>query len=129
MAKSHTPTAQTFGEFFRQKRIHDGFTLRSFCNRFGFDPAYISRIETDILTPPQDKDKLSALAKALGIIQDSTDWVDFFDRAYLAKGRVPDDLLANKKSQRFLPLLFRTARGQRLSKKKLQELVKLINTP
>jgi len=127
MAESQDATAQTFGEFFRQRRVATGLTLRSFCNRFGFDPAYISRVETDLLAPPSDKDKLSALAKALGITQDSMAWVDFFDLAYLAKGRVPVDILADKKSQRFLPLLFRTVRGQRLSKKKLQELVNLIN--
>ena len=118
---------QTFGEFFRQKRIETGLTLRSFCERFGFDPAYISRIETDILLPPQDKDKLSALAKGLGIKEESTDRVNFFDLAYISKGRVPEDILKDKRSIKYLPLLFRTARGQRLSKKKLQELVDLIN--
>lgn len=120
-------TDQTFGEFFRRKRISAEFTLRSFCERFGLDPAYISRIETDILTPPQDKDKLIALAKALGIKENSTEWVDFFDLAYIAKGKLPADILADKKSMKYLPLLFRTARGQRLSKRKLQELVNLIN--
>ena len=127
MIKSQAFSTQSFGEFFRQKRISAEFTLRSFCERFGLDPAYISRIETEILTPPQDKDKLAALAKALGIKEGSTDWVDFFDLAYIAKGKLPADILADKKSMRYLPLLFRTARGQRLSKKKLQELVNLIN--
>lgn len=127
MKRSQDTTIQTFGEFFRQKRVTAGFTLRSFCNRIGLDPAYISRVETDILTPPQDRDKLSALAKALGINDGSTDWINFFDLAYISKGKLPEDILANKKAQKFLPLLFRTARGQRLSKKKLQELVNLIN--
>jgi len=127
MPKSQASTTPTFGEFFRQKRVNSGFTLRSFCERFGLDPAYISRIETEILPPPQDKDKLVALAKALGINEGSIEWVDFFDLAYLAKGKVPEDIMANQKSIKYLPLLFRTARGQRLSKKKLQELVNLIN--
>lgn len=127
MNKSQALLTQNFGEFFRQKRINAGFTLRSFCERFGLDPAYISRIETDILTPPQDKDKLSALAKALGISEGSSSWIDFFDLAYIAKGKLPEDILKDKKSIKYLPLLFRTARGQRLSKKKLQELVELIN--
>ena len=127
MGKSQVPLNQNFGEFFRKKRVDAGLTLRSFCERFGLDPAYISRIETDILTPPQDKDKLIALAKALGIKQDSSDWIAFFDLAYIAKGKLPEDILKDKKSIKYLPLLFRTARGQRLSKKKLQELVNLIN--
>ena len=126
MKKNQEPI-QTFGEFFRQKRIETGLTLRSFCERFGFDPAYVSRMETDTLTPPQDKDKLSALAKALGLKKESIDWVNFFDLAYISKGRVPEDIMRDKRSVEFLPLLFRTARGQRLSKKKLQELVDLMN--
>ena len=127
MNKKQEEKVLTFGEFFRQKRIEADFTLRSFCERFGFDPAYISRIETEILTPPQDKDKLSALARALGLKENSTDWVSFFDLAYIAKGKVPEDILTNKKSIRYLPLFFRTARGKRLTKNKLQELVNLIN--
>ncbi|OGH25919.1 MAG: hypothetical protein A3C27_02670 [Candidatus Levybacteria bacterium RIFCSPHIGHO2_02_FULL_39_36] len=125
--KKNQDAIKSFGEFFRQKRVETGLTLRSFCERFGFDPAYISRIETDLLSPPRDKDKLSALAKALGIKKQSTDWVNFFDLAYISKGRVPEDILKDKRSMKYLPLLFRTARGQRLSKKKFQELVDLIN--
>jgi len=128
MIKSQVSPTQTFGEFFRQKRIAAGFTLRNFCNRFGLDPAYISRIETDSFAPPRDKDKISALAQALGINEGSTDWVNFFDLAYISKGELPEDILENKKAHKILPLLFRTARGQRLSKKKLQELVDLINS-
>lgn len=126
--KSQDLLARTFGEFFRQKRIESGFTLRSFCNRFGLDPAYISRVERNHMSPPQDKDKLAGLAKALGLKEGSANWVSFFDLAYIAKGKVPADILANKESIKYLPLLFRTVRGQRLSKKKLQELVDLINT-
>lgn len=120
-------TSQTFGECFRQKRVKAGFTLRSFCARFGFDPAYISRIERDLLPPPEDKDKLEGFAKALDIKEGSSRWVDFFDRAYLSKGKVPQDILDDRKSMKYLPLLFRTARGERLSKKKLKALVELLN--
>lgn len=127
MNKSQDRNTQKFGDFFREKRVQAGFTLRSFCSRFGLDPAYISRIETGLLTPPEDKEKLEGLAKALGIKQESVEWVNFFDLAYLSKGRVPQDILDNKKSANYLPLLFRTARGGRLSKEKVEELVDLIN--
>lgn len=118
---------QNFGEFFREKRVRAGFTLRSFCVRFGLDPAYISRVERGLLTPPEDKEKLEGLAQALGIKRGTTDWISFFDLAYLSKGKVPQDILDHKKSAQYLPLLFRTARGERLSKKKVEELVDLIN--
>lgn len=116
-----------FGEFIRQKRVSIGFTLRSFCERFGLDPAYISRLETGNLNPPKDKNKLIALAQALNIQEKSPEWVEFFDQAYLAKGEIPQDILTDQRSSKYLPLLFRTARGKKLSKQKLQELIKLIN--
>ncbi|HCB23180.1 hypothetical protein A3B42_04815 [Candidatus Daviesbacteria bacterium RIFCSPLOWO2_01_FULL_38_10] len=127
MAKSQVFTVQSFGEFFRQKRVAIGFTLRSFCERYGYDPGNISRLERNILSPSIDKEKLAGYAVALKIPKDSEEWTIFFDLAHAAKGRVPEDILSNTRAPRFLPLLFRTARGQRLSKKKLQELVDLIN--
>lgn len=127
MNKSQDTITQNFGDLFREKRVHAGFTLRSFCARFGLDPAYISRIERGLLTPPEDKEKLKGLARALGVKEGSTDWINFFDLAYLSKGRVPQDILDDKRSANFLPLLFRTARGERLSKEKVEELVDLIN--
>lgn len=127
MAKSQVSTATTFGEFFRQKRVALGFTLRSFCERYSYDPGNISRLERNILSPSIDKEKLAGYATALKIPRDSEEWTLFFDLAHAAKGRVPKDILSREEASRFLPLLFRTARGQRLSKKKLQELVNLIN--
>lgn len=127
MNKSQDDNTQNFGEFIRQRRIKLGFTLRSFCNRFDFDPAYISRLERNLLPPPENKDKLEGLAKALNIEKGTVDWVNFFDMSYIAKGEIPQDILNKTRSERYLPLLFRTARGKKLSKKKLQELVKLIN--
>lgn len=129
MTKSQASTAQTFGEFFRQKRIASGFTLRSFCERYGYDPGNISRLERNILSPSIDRQKLEGYAVALKIARDSEEWTLFFDLAHAAKGKIPQDILASRQAHKYLPLLFRTARGQRLSKKKLQELVDLINTP
>lgn len=126
MTKSQVKT-QSFGEMFRQKRVSLGFTLRSFCERYSYDPGNISRLERNILSPSIDTEKLAGYAVALKIPRDSEEWTIFFDLAYAAKGRVPEDILSSKMAPRFLPLLFRTARGQRLSKKKLQELVNLIN--
>lgn len=128
MIKSQLTASQTFGDFFRQKRVEAKLTLRSFCERFGFDPAYISRIERSLLLPPDDKNKLQGLARALRIKEASTDWVDFFDLAHIAKGKLPPDILDKQKSINYLPLFFRTARGEKLSKKKLKELIELINT-
>jgi len=127
MQKKQEASALTFGEFFRQKRIALGFTLRSFCERYGYDPAYISRIEREILAPPEDKEKIQAFAKALGIREGKPDWVTFFDLAYIAKGKIPADITAKNESLKRLPLLFRTMRGEKLSLRKLQQLIRLLN--
>jgi transcriptional regulator with XRE-family HTH domain len=118
----------TFGEFFRQRRIELGFTLRSFCKTYQLDPGNVSRLERNILPPTINEEKLASYAMALKIPRDSQDWITFFDLAHTAKGRIPKDILNKEEAYKYLPLLFRTARGQKLSKKKLQELVKLINT-
>ncbi len=114
---------KTFGKLLREKRIALGFTLRTFCGRFGYDPAYISRLERNLMPAPESKEKIEALANALSIEKNSPDWVEFFDLAYLSKGKIPEDIGKND----HLPLLFRTIRGKRLSKQQLEKLVKLLN--
>lgn len=127
MIKSQTVPSQTFGDFFRQKRVSLGFTLRSFCERYNFDPGNISRLERSILSPSVDQEKLKGYAMALKIPRDSEEWTTFFDLAHTAKGKLPPDILEKQKSINYLPLFFRTARGEKLSKKKLKELIELIN--
>ena len=118
----------TFGEFFRQKRIALGFTLRSFCKQYQLDPGNVSRLERNILPPTIDEEKLAGYATALKITKGSTDWMIFFDLANTAKGRIPSDILNHEEAMKYLPLVFRTARGKKLTKKKLQDLIKLINS-
>ncbi|MDO8487014.1 MAG: hypothetical protein Q7S45_01860 [Candidatus Curtissbacteria bacterium] len=120
-------TAQTFGEFFRLKRITLGFTLRSFCERYSYDPGNISRLERNILPPSIDKQKLEGYALALKIPRDSEEWTIFFDLAHAAKGKLPEDLLKSPHILSILPAFYRTARGEKLDKKKIIQLIKLLN--
>ena len=46
--------------------------------------------------------------------------------AEAAKGRLPEDLLADEEVVGKLPLVFRTLRGKRLTEKQLEELVKKV---
>ncbi len=127
MTKSQYLTAQTFGEFFRLKRISLGFTLRSFCERYNYDPGNISRLERNILSPSVDKQKLEGYATALKIPRDSEEWTIFFDLAHTAKGKIPEDIHKNPHILSILPAFYRTARGEKLNKKKINELIKLLN--
>lgn len=118
---------QDFGVFFRSRRVSLGFTLRSFCERFGYDPGNISRLERNILTPSVDENILKGYAKALQINEGTSEWVSFFDLAHLAKGTIPIDIRNNQQMMSILPAFYRTVRGKRLGKEKIKELVTLLN--
>ncbi len=125
--KSQVLTDKTFGEFFRQKRVSIGYTLRSFCERYGYDPGNISRLERNILSPSIDKQKLEGYAAALKIPRDSEEWTVFFDLAHTAKGKIPEDIIKSPNIVSILPAFYRTARGDKLDKKKIKQLIKLLN--
>lgn len=127
MAKSQDTAIQTFGELFRQKRIALGFTLRSFCERYSYDPGNISRLERNILSPSIDRQKLEGYALALRISRDSEEWTTFFDLAHAAKGKIPEDLLKSPHILSILPAFYRTARGEKMNKKKIKKLIELLN--
>lgn len=126
MNKSQDFKKIIFGEFFRAKRIGLGFTLRLFCERYHFDPGNISRLERNILPPTIDEQKLEGYARALKIEKDSYEWIKFFDLAHIARGTVPPDLRNNPNVLSFLPAFYRTARGEKLNKKKIQKLIELL---
>lgn len=117
---------QNFGEFFRLKRIALGLSLRAFCERYGYDPGNISRLERNILPPTLDDEKLAGYASALKINRDSQDWVLFYDLAHTTRGQLPADLKNNEQVAKLLPAFFRTMRNKKLDKDKLKKLVELL---
>lgn len=115
-----------FGDFFREKRLEKGFTLRSFCGRFGYDTAYISRIENNKMKPPSGE-KLSVLAESLGLERNSRDWVNFFDLAYKAKNNLPKDIIQRAPEIiSMLPAFLRTPDGKKVSKEKVEKLMEFL---
>ena len=120
-------TNQNFGEFFRKHRVSLGLTLRAFCERFGYDPGNISRLERNVLTPSVDENILKGYAKALQIPDGSSDWVTFFDLAHIAKGIVPIDIRNNEQMMTVMPAFYRTIRGEKLDKEKINKLIALLN--
>ena len=118
-------TFTQFGAYFKEMRQKSGLTLRQFCQQHGLDPGNISRIERGIATPSSHK-LLERYAALLGIIQDSDEWYEFFDRAAACSGKIPPDVMSNKQVVEKLPLVFRTLRGQKVDSNNLDELVELI---
>ena len=84
-------------------------------------------MERNILSPSLDDEKLAGYASALQIKRDSEEWVLFHDLAHTAKGALPKDLLNNPQILSLLPAFYRTARGEKLDKKKIKDLIRLLN--
>lgn len=118
-------TKRTFGELFKEKRISLGITLRRFCEKHSLDAGNMSKIERGILPAPKSEELLKKYAKFLGLKEGTDDWYLFFDLAAAESGRLPKELMEKDVVAR-MPVLFRTLRGKKLSKDKLDKLIKLI---
>jgi transcriptional regulator with XRE-family HTH domain len=111
----------SFGEFFKQKRLSLGKTLREFCQEHGLDPGNISKIERGKMSPPIDK--LEEYALYLSIKDE--EYETFKDLAFASAGKIPDDLKDEETLAR-LPIFFRTLRNREFSEDKLRELARKI---
>lgn len=116
----------TFGQFFKKMREKRGLSLRQFCVKNKVDPGNISKLERSLMPPPQSREKLEQYASFLRIGQGSPEWYEFFDLAAANSGKIPADILSDENLMKKLPLVFRTIRGQKISKEKLEELVEVI---
>ena len=115
--------AATFGEFFKEKRLTAGYTLRQFCADFGFDPGNISKMERG--TIPPGNSRLEEYAQCLGIAQRSEEWQEFLDLAAASQGRIPADILNEEELVAKLPLVFRTLRNERPTEEQLEKLIEI----
>jgi transcriptional regulator with XRE-family HTH domain len=113
-----------FGEFFKKKRIELRKTLRQFCIENNLDPGNISKLERGILPPPTSQEKLEHYARCLKIKKGSDEWYEFFDLAHASAGRIPEEIVSDENLLSKLPLVFRTLRGQKLTREQLNELAK-----
>lgn len=111
-----------FGDFIRERRIKMKLTLRQFAKQKGYDAAYISRLENNLVNPPTDEEKLRGLAKALELKEQSEEWVQFFDLAAASRGQIPQDLASNIN---ILPAFYRTIRKKKITEEDIKDLVKI----
>lgn len=118
--------AKAFGEFFKEKRIALGYTLRSFCKEYKLDAGNLSRMERGVLPPPQKREKLKEYANLLKIKKGTDEYSNFFDLATTAAGIIPDKVMKDADLVKQLPVFFRTMRGQKLTEAQLKELIEKI---
>lgn len=119
-------TNRTFAQFFKEKRMALGLTLRQFCQLMSFDPGNISKLERGLFAAPQSEEKLEEYAKALRIIKGSDEWIEFFDLAAISNHDLGMMKLKNEKIIEKLPVLFRTLDNKDLTEEKLDQIIELI---
>ena len=115
-----------FGKFVRELRMKGRVGLREFCKRTGMDPSNWSKVEREVLAPPQDEKTLKRVAIVLGLKKGSEEWTQLFDLAALERGKLPKDIMDDKELLKNLPLFFRTLRGQKPGKEELEKIVEII---
>jgi len=95
-----------FGTLYREHRLNLGLGLRRYCKQHSLDPSNISKIERGVLDPPQD-DLLEKHAGYLGLEKGSEAYKQFVYLASIEKGKIPSDIMDDKKIVEHLPVFFR----------------------
>jgi transcriptional regulator with XRE-family HTH domain len=113
-----------FGTFIKNKRIEKGQTLREFCKKAKLDPSNWSKIERGLLPPPKSRPVLEEIALTLGLSKNSQDWHMLFDLASISY--IPVELMDDAAIIDKLPIFFRTLRGEKPTRKELEDLIEKI---
>ncbi|MFN0156614.1 MAG: helix-turn-helix domain-containing protein [Bacteroidota bacterium] len=116
----------TFGQFVREKRLSVNLSLREFCTHAGVDPSNWSKIERGRLTPPDSSEKMEFIAQLLGFERNSSDWNKFFELSAMERGRIPDEVYSDSEVIAALPVLFRTAKGEKPTEEELNKIIDLL---
>lgn len=114
-----------FGKLLKDLRIEKGLTLRKACRMTNYDPSNWSKIERGEISPPSDERILRKWASIIGI-SNKKKIQEFIDKAKLARGIIPQDILSQKNAVKYLPAFFRTIRNRKPTKEEIDELIKLI---
>jgi transcriptional regulator with XRE-family HTH domain len=115
-----------FGEFVKERRIKKGISLREFCKLLEVDASNWSKVERNLLGPPQDEKKLIRIAQLLGIEVGSSTWTEMEDLASIGAGIIPEDIRSDERVLKSLPMFFRTLRSDKPSSKELDKLIEMV---
>lgn len=112
-----------FGEFFREMLIAKNMSLREVARASGIDASNLSKMERGVAYPPQKRETLQKLARALNL--DETEERRLFELAALVNGMIPEDLEHVKKNKA-IPLLLRAIDNIQLDEEQTAKLAELI---
>jgi transcriptional regulator with XRE-family HTH domain len=113
---------EMFGQLVKEFRLRADLTLREFCRQTGEDPSNWSKVERELLAPPQGE-KLKMIASVLNIQEDSEEWNKLVDYGALDSGRIPEYIKSNKEVMNALPIFFRTVGSMKPTPEELQEFI------
>ncbi len=115
-----------FGDFVRNRRTELGFTLRDFCQTFGYDPSNWSKVERGKLPPSDDQHILDVWAEQLNIKKGTDNWQLFSDLAFQDRGKIPPDILENELYTDALLHFYKTLREQKPAQEDLDRFVEIL---
>ncbi len=117
-----------FGTYFRKLRISKGYTLRKFCIEHDFDPGNISKLERSIFSATHNENKLRNYAKALGVVEGSDEWIEFFDLAAASSKNFKLPKIEDPEVLQKLPVLFRTLDNKEITSDQLDKIIEIIKS-
>jgi transcriptional regulator with XRE-family HTH domain len=116
---------QEFGKILKKLRIKANLSLRDVCKSVNYDPSNWSKIERGKMSPPSKEPILIEWAKVLNL-KTKKDIQDFIDKATIAQGIIPKDILQDENMVEYLPAFLRTLRNKKPTKKEIDKLMELI---
>lgn len=115
-----------FGKILKELRIKKELSLREVCKLTSYDPSNWSKIERGMISPPSEEKTLRRWARILGLSQKSKEFQEFIDRAIIAQGIIPQDILSRKDAVKYMPAFFRTLRNKKSTKEEIDRVIELI---
>ena len=115
-----------FGKVLKDLRIEKELSLREICKLADYDPSNWSKIERGMISPPSEEKTLRKWARILGLSQKSKEFQEFIDKAKVAQGIIPQDILSRKNAVKCMPAFFRTLRNEKPTKEEIDRLIELI---
>ncbi|OQX71724.1 hypothetical protein B6D52_00405 [Candidatus Parcubacteria bacterium 4484_255] len=116
---------QKFGQKLKELRINKGLTLRKMCKKVDYDPSNWSKIERGRISPPSNEKILNKWAEALELTN-AVEIEKFISDAQVAQGLIPSNIMKEENITNFLPAFFRSIKKEKMTKKDIEALIKLI---
>jgi transcriptional regulator with XRE-family HTH domain len=115
-----------FGRKIKDLRLEKRLSLREFSRQIHIDASNWSKIEREVMPPPQDEEKLMKIAQVLDVPFESDQYSTLRDLAAIDSGIIPRDLLNDEETLKSLPVFFRTIRNKRPTEEQIRDLIESI---